>query len=359
MARLRFAKGADPTLIVSALLVAFFIWLIAKQGEMNEVTLTAPIKIDKINPRCNVVYEPTSLLVRVQYPISLRSRVTNESFAVNLDVDDADTYAGIDDYKVNPLTITLSDVKPVGDLPTEIRPIQFMGSNRVTLKAQLNTCKVDIDVRTSGKPKPGYELAGLPKPEDPELFRLVGSREEFFALLKGKPKAVIPTEPVDLAGLSKSDIVRAPLIVPAGFKLARKDRDQKILPHTEWAIWVNVPISEETTTRTIDNIPVDARAPLPNSEIKCYPPTVSVTVWGVRGLVEKLSYGSFVIKTDLPLPGTTTYEDDVALVAEFAESISEKTRENLNIISLDPKKVRITIKPKTLEKDGVTSGGPK
>ena len=350
-------KSLDVTLIVASLLVAFFIWLIAKKGETNHDTLTAPVMITKPNPLCEIKYAPAEMQIRVQYPASLRSYVKNGIFFIDLDVSDIHLHgAGLDEFSEIQRTMTLDNLKAGADLSGEIRPVSFMSSNKVVISARLNARPVAIEAQTTGSLAEGFALARPPVAEETDRLRLAGPQNRLAELAGAGEKVTLKTEPIDLAGRGAPDNVYAKALVPEGCYLASVDREQKILPLSDWRVLVALPIAEEAVERVIENVPL-ALVPFSSSVRFDYTPrAVSVRVKGPHSLVEGIAPSSFVLSAVSSVNETPGFTGETAIAARFAESVPEKTRDGVTIVAVDPPSIRVVVKAiEPLKEDRPTS----
>ena len=343
MLRSRFLKDLDLTLILSSLIVAFFVWLIAKQDETRYETLTVPVEVTVANPFCQVVYEPKEMQIKVEYPTSLRSYVNNESFYVALDTNDAHRQAGIDEFRDIPQFITLDDLKPAPGLPTEIRKVMFMSSNRARLSARLHTLEVDLQIPTRGNVAAGYELAGPITAENAENLRLVGAPDRLAGMTDPQGRAIIKTEPVDLEGRDAGATVYVNILVPEGFLIADTEREQKILPPSECRVIAHIPIQEERIERIIRNVPISLEPFTVGVRFEHTPTTADVRIMGFRSLVNQIADSYFVIHAKSPPNENPGFVGEVVLEARFADHVADQTRQGVDILDITPSSVKLTV----------------
>lgn len=360
MSRLRLPTRGDLTLIFSSLAVAFLIWLIAKQGDTNEATRTVSIRVASPDPICEITLEPTQTQVDLQYPVSLGSLVTNDSFVVEVDGSKARQFAGVrTQSRAHPITI--HDLTPNENTPdrvkSDVRHLAIVGARSVTMLSRFHSCPIDIHVRWTGAPAAGYELASDITVDEgaADELQLVSSPDRLEALRRGRERVTVETRPINLSAPDLRSHAYAELDLPEDCHLARVE-GRGLLDPREWRVLVNVPIVEETVERRVANVPIELRPFSDDVALEYSPRATDVTVRGARSLVDRLNASSFLATYLASLNETPGFQGKIAISVQFEEDVPEEVREGVTIVSLDPDSVQMTVSAIETGEPGASSG---
>jgi len=110
--------SSEFKLVLASLFIAFIIWLIAKQGDVDQETLI--VKVTTINePRyCDVELVTDEAAIVVQFPKAQKYIISPGNFKILVDL--SNIAVGIDSYKETTIPITVSDVE-LFNLPDSIK----------------------------------------------------------------------------------------------------------------------------------------------------------------------------------------------------------------------------------------------
>ncbi len=272
---------ADLALYLPALLIAFVIWLIAKQGDTEtrqidvpvdlvdvpanvEARVMAPVKVNLIFPKTFLknVLEPSA--IRIRYP-----------------ADDLEENAGLT-FQETSYPVLPSQVS-TGELPPSVRVLDV---GNVRINAQLHHKTVPVKPVQKGTPAPGYVVESMDVA--PPGVIVTGPPDQLRSLDGA------PTRTVDVSGRNKSFAeTGVELNLPENVKVVT---ESGALESFRYSVDVEVTIDEVRETRLISNVPIVYKPLLQNLKATVSPPTTDLNVTGPRSLIQKLDRDSFDIK---------------------------------------------------------------
>jgi len=274
---------ADLALYLPALLIAFVIWLIAKQGDTDTRLVAAPVRLVNVPDNVQANPVPTNMVeVNLIFPKSfLKNILEPGKIQVRLPVEGIEAKAGVDSFRSSTYPLLPSMVQ-TGDLPPSVRVLGVTPEN-LTVEARLNAVEAEVRPRVTGEPGPGYELREVQA--SPAKVELTGSAEALAQLQTPAGLHVVVTEPVSIAGRNGSVSVGADLALPAGVR--------PVNPQTSARVEVTADIKEKRVTRTFKNVPITYVPLRTNLKVTIQPPKTTVTVKGPRSKVDALTSDTF------------------------------------------------------------------
>jgi hypothetical protein len=272
---------ADLALYLPAVLIAFVIWLIAKQGDTEtrqidvpvdlvdapanvEARVMAPVKVNLIFPKTFLknVLEPS--VIRIRYP-----------------ADDLEENAGLT-FQETSYPVLPSQVS-TGDLPPSVRVLDV---GNVRISAQLHHKTVPVKPVPKGTPASGYVVESMDSV--PPTVIVTGPPEQLRSLDGA------PTRTVDISGRNQSFAeTGVELNLPENVKVVN---ESGTLESFRYSVDVEVTIDEVRETRVIQNVPIVYKPLLQNLRATVSPPATDLKVTGPRSLIQKLDRDSFDIK---------------------------------------------------------------
>jgi hypothetical protein len=359
MFKARLPKGADLLLIFASVFVAFLIWLIAKQGETDHVTLTVPIQVVNADPVCVVTLKPIETQIQIQFPTAMLRHIAKDNFWIEIDGSKARQFAGVRETS-QPRQISIYDLKMKPDLPTYVAkallPLAIVGDDLVTLLAKFHSCEISVEARHTGTPPNGYVLQRPLAADEDEISRLllVGKPVALEEHRAGAAKVALLTKPIDLGDPELGRRAYASIIVPENCFLADADLGRLLQPE-DWRVLVDVPIVEESIERVIEDVPIDIRPFSDDIEMLYSPRTASVRARGVRSLVESLAPASFTAGYSSALNETVGFKGKVAISVRFALTVPDKVRVGVTLVSYDPQDVQMAVRSLIAPDDRATT----
>lgn len=335
----------EISLICASLFIAFVIWLIAKQGELDSERILAAIKIESL--ASNLKVEDLSLReipVIVQFPVKESNRIVSKNFTVPIDLSalvssDPQDWTSPEDFQELTYKIEPSMVRTDAGLPHTIQVVAVTDPQEVTLKVRLLTQYAKIDVVTTGS-LPGYlELVGPPRPE-PDGVALTGSPE---ALEKIYGKA-IKTSPVDLSIVSGSMQVFPQLELPEGLELVGRESDR---------ITVDIGVNERAVEQTLEGVPVSLLTFTENLTLVFEPETVDVTLQGPRSALEAITAEDLAFSPTLPLQETPGTRQQVGLEVRLKDNVPAKIALKTKVMEIRPPRITVEFVPILQENTGM------
>ncbi|MFH0793206.1 MAG: hypothetical protein V2A74_04155, partial [bacterium] len=178
-----------------------------------------------------------------------------------------------------------------------------------------------------------YQLEGAPAAE-PAEFVVTGSQSTLDRLTGNGTKLLeLETEPVDLSGMSRNDLLRSKVVFPEGVKPVNHENEE---------VTVSISISEQLEERVFEKVPIAIKALSASLEARYTPTETSVRVKGPRSLMDRLKAKSFVIAPVQPIfDENVGQETKVAIEAKFDTAEDAMVREKVAILSADPNVVTL------------------
>jgi hypothetical protein len=327
--RLKAVLSSDFMLVLSSLLIAFVIWLIAKYGEIETDTLNVPVNLVNIADNSDVKLLTRDASITVQYPKSLKSYIVPANFRIVKDANSINP--GISKYEKLYLPISVDDVVTI-NLPQSVKAIGIGEPKQIALEAKYYSEMAKIAPKIKGIPQQNYVVVS-PAQAKPDQVLVTGA-PEFLKKLKESSggQITLPTEEVNVEGKKESFPQTVRVLLPEGLKLLREE---------DSLVEVIVGITEKTTRKTIRDIPLSLPTFLENVRTETNPSRVSVTVEAPMSLVDKIDKDSFVFNTKQPLEEVPGAVGRFAIEAKFSDSTDREVRERATIISVEPDKVEI------------------
>ncbi|MCL5271394.1 MAG: hypothetical protein M1457_12775, partial [bacterium] len=239
---------SESPLIMASLFIAFVIWLIAKQGNLDTDWIEVPIRLE--NVPVNVEVKTISAAqVKFQFPQDLSNRIVTRNFEVV--VNAGDIYSG-DPANWKPTALTRDVEYTLARENVRARGDQFKGievlridPQKLTLTGTLLTRTLAIDVKTTGASPANLVFTAPPRPDPPNLL-VTGSPEALRRLSENGD--TIRTRPVDLSTLHGSDQKFPELVMPPGVIPVDKTELNRVT--------VDIGLSELDVTKTFYQVPI-------------------------------------------------------------------------------------------------------
>jgi YbbR domain-containing protein len=321
--------SSEFKLVLASLFIAFIIWLIAKQGDVDQETLV--VRVSPINePKyCDVEIMTDEAAIVVQFPKAQKYQISPANFKILVDLSHIDI--GIDSYKETTIPIAASDVQR-SDLPDTIKVVDVVDPRRIIVSAKYHSEVASVLPATSGSPAPGYRLA-KPVTTNPEQVLVTGDAGRLEELKQlGGGHIEIPTEPVVLDGMKENFLTQVKLLMPHGIRLI-DERNSRLQ--------ANVVIEEERIQRDFADVPIDIKTFSKNLVARYQPKTTTVTVEAPLSFLDKINAESFVFNPKQPLEESAGYSANVAIEAKFSDTVSPEVKENATIIGTKPDVISI------------------
>ena len=335
----------ELSLIFSSLFIAFGIWLIAKQGELDSERVLAAIKIE--NQADNLVIDSMSLSnipVIVQFPVNEGNRIVPKNFTVPIDLSslvsaDPTDWTSADEVKSLIYKIESKSVRIDGSLPPTVQVVAVADPAEVALKVRLLARYAKVDVVTSGS-LPGYlELSG-PSLPDPAQVSVTGSQKA----LDGLGSKSIQTTPVNLAEVNGSMQVFPKLQLPEGIKLIGRESDR---------ITVDIGVNEKAVSQTLEGVPVSLLAFSESLTAHYDPQTVNVTLQGPRSALDAVKADDLAFSTTRALDEVPNSPQQVGLEARLKDSVPANIALKIKVMEISPPRITVEFKPVLQEHVGV------
>ena len=320
-------------LAVSSLFIAFTIWLIAKQSDLDTDWLSLPLRLENV-PANMSVSGPLEVGINVQFPIELSNRIVPKNFNARIDVteifsnDPSQWTPPIVAKKVE-YTLKRDNIVSVNLPPT----VQILGmdAKKITLKASLNAKSVSVKVKTTGNLPPYFRLTADPQPDPAEVW-VTGPPEVF------DPLRELSTTPVDLSTLRGSQEVYRELVLPEGIVLLNP-RNARVT--------VNVGLTSVTIAKTIQGVAVSLLSFSDELIPRIEPDTgVEVEVEGPRTILDALTSDDLVAEPTKPLVEKAQIKQEFQVEVRLKKkNWPEEMEKQIRIVNWNPKKFTVTFVP--------------
>jgi len=221
----------------------------------------------------------------------------------------------------------------LGGVAPTIKPIRLSERRTCQLFVKFITAKAVVKPRVTGNPAEGYHLDGSPAAEPADLT-ITGAQATLNRLTdNGKQTLELETEPVDVAGMSRSDLVKTKVIFLDGVKPAIRENEK---------VAVSISIREELEERVFEKVTITIKALSATLEARYSPEETSVRVKGPRSVMDRLKTKSFVIAPVQPIfDENIGPETKVAIEAKFDTAEDAMAREKVSILSVEPNVVSL------------------
>ena len=181
-----------PLKLISILL-AVILWYFVVSERSGETAISIPLDFRNIPTALIIIKNPEeSINVRISGPATRLRGLSPKNVKAIIDLSDAKP--GVAEFIIQPEHVTV----PRGLRVTMVSPASIMLRFDTLLKKALS-----VEAILVGKPSEGFKLTGVSV--DPPTVDIVGAQHELRALQR------ISTEEVDISGLKKDEVRKAPL----------------------------------------------------------------------------------------------------------------------------------------------------
>jgi YbbR domain-containing protein len=178
---------------VISILLAFILWYFVVSERSGETAISVPLDLRNIPNSLIIIKNPEeSINLRIRGPATVLRGLSSKNVKAIIDLSDA--RPGVATFAIEPEQITL----PRGMRVTMVSPASIVLRFDSLFKKNL-----PVEALLVGKPSEGYKLTGVGI--DPPVIEIVGAQGELRGLRS------IPTEEVDISGLKKDSVKKAPL----------------------------------------------------------------------------------------------------------------------------------------------------
>lgn len=321
--------SSEFKLVLASLFISFIIWLIAKQGDVDQQTLVVQVTTINEPKYCDTELMTDEVAIVVQFPKAQEHTISSANFKVLVDL--SDIAVGIDSYKETTIPVTISDIQSFS-LPDTIKVVDVVDPKRVVVRAKYYSEEATVHPVVSGSPVIGYRLA-KPVAATPKEVLVTGEPGRLEELKQlGNGRITIPTEAIVLDGRKENFLAQVKLLLPEGIRL---------IDELNSRLQVNVVIEEEKGQRDFANIPIDIKTFSKNLVARYEPTATTVTVEAPLGLLAKINSQSFVFNPKQPLEESAGYSANVAIEAKFSDAVSPDVKENATIVATRPDVISI------------------
>lgn len=321
-------------LLLAAFIIAFTIWLIAKQSERETSWVSTPIRLMDVPENLDVqlrLNDPAN--IKVQFPREQLRRNMEQYFRVEIQVDDVvsgdPAQWGTEPRRPRTVNYKLSLANvDRASAPSDVQEVAI-DPESVDLVVSLRLLEMQVVVTTTGELPSQYEMRSDPIPS-PSTVLVTGPAHRLEAL--AEQGATIQTQPINLSEVTQTAQLFRELIVPEGVQLvdtagSRVTIDIEVVDRPQETIFSGVPVTLTTVN--------------PNFEAIVTPPTVDVVVEAPASVIAQLSRDSFAFTTASAVPEIPGQVHEVALQARLRQRLQQELGARVRRIEINPPRISV------------------
>lgn len=195
---MRWLLNLRPGLLLLALAISTFLWVIAHESTSVERSFDVPVELHKLDESLVVTDQNVDgVNVRVMGSRAALNNLDQKDLRYAIDVSGAKPGVGVYDIELSRLDLP-SGARFVSRSPSQVK-VRFEKSGRKAVRVRADT---------TGTPAPGYHMAGVVI--DPAKVWLAGARSQVMRLEE------VATEAIDIEGLKDSETREARLVLGGG-----------------------------------------------------------------------------------------------------------------------------------------------
>ncbi|MFA6283589.1 MAG: CdaR family protein [Desulfurivibrionaceae bacterium] len=231
-----------------SLIFAILLWYFVVGEDKVDTTVYIPVEIVNL---------PKELVISNQFKKQLEATVSGPRGLVN-GLNRQRITRTINLAKATPGTMVIRNEPETIEFPRGVTVSRIQPSHIALLIDELLEKELPVQVRTTGTPASGHELASVVL--DPPLIKVSGPRAVV------QREKLLTAKPIDISGLKESTTIQVPLeLRPALLELMG-----------ETVVTANVVIREKTMEKTITGIPVRISGDDPAKKVSIDPDAISV-----------------------------------------------------------------------------------
>ena len=195
---MRWLLNLRPGLLLLALAISTFLWVIAHESTSVEQSFDVPVELHKLDESLVVTDQNVDgVNVRVMGSRAALNNLDQKDLRYAIDVSGAKPGVAVYDIELSRLDLP-SGARFVSRSPSQVK-VRFEKSGRKAVRVRADT---------TGTPAPGYHMAGIVI--EPTKVWLAGARSQVMRLEE------VATEAIDVEGLKDSETREARLVLGGG-----------------------------------------------------------------------------------------------------------------------------------------------
>ena len=336
-------------LIGASLVIAFVLWLIAKQGDLDSNWLSIPVQVVNIPPTMQIEASRPEVSIKAQFPAELRNDVLPKNFSLQIDattvfdpVPAKWTNPAVPSTQARTLQIDMI-VKSGLDPAVEVIEID---PSEIELTGKFYTKTVAIEIPTTGTLPANKEFTQPPRPEPAEI-RVTGAPAVLDQISAADFK--LKTAPINLSTLQGPTQLFPKLILPEGLTPLDLTKD---------FVTVNIGLIEKAERRTLPAIPVFVLVFDPTVVSKTTPAAVDVTLEGPPSALNAITPADLLVQPTKRLNEGQRGAQDVAVEAGLKESVPRDVARQVTIVECQPSRIAVEFSPSTVQNGDNPTSGP-
>lgn len=338
---LRILRSSDAVLVVSALAIAYCIWLIAKIGSVEEEVLDGVLVALDVPVYIEAEPDRKTVSIGVRYPKNLRKNIHSSAFRVLIKDPTLFAQPGVREREAVAVPLLADDVQRSS--PVQSVQVQKVVPGRMTVWVKFRTVTARITPQFGGQPATGYRLE---KTLVDQVERLVTGPQDRLDSLPRSDDAVVElqTGPISLTNRRDSFSTSAAIAVPEGLNLLDRETRQRLPRDASFAV-VQVIIKEEVTTRTIAGVPIQVSTLARDLLARTDPSSGTVTIVGPRSRIESLDPRTIQLRPKSLPEESPGFTGEITIEARLDESVPPDVR----IVGVRPETVVLRYETRAVE----------
>jgi hypothetical protein len=324
--------SSDFVLAISSLLIAFVIWLIAAEADIETDTLTVPVTVVNapLNYRVDVV--PKQTIIAIQYPKAQKSTIIVPHFTVVVDLANISEFdRGEEEFSTSWLLNPI-DVRKTG-VSDRVKVIEIVSPKRISIRAKMNIETAKIQPTITGKLHEGFRMPEPPRAR-PSMVEVTGPQPTLdFLKQRFDGTITLETTPVDISNENGSFFRIVRVLLPNNLQLVNPENR---------SVEVIVAMEEKETSRTISRVPIEVKTFSQNIRVSFEPEFATVSVRAPLSIVRDLAAEHFYCEPVQPVE-ESGFRGKVAIEAKFRESVPPSIRERVSIQAVSPEVIDLVI----------------
>ncbi|MBN1518099.1 hypothetical protein JXA32_16175 [Candidatus Sumerlaeota bacterium] len=328
-------------MIIASLAIAFIIWYIAKQGDVETSYLRIPIVFEEAMPEIEISAETLEARVAVHYPKTYARWIDKANFSLRVELDGLKRKAGVDEFRESVYPVYPSMIQRKG-VPDVVIVREIENPREVRLLSRWRLARGVIQPEAQGQPAPDYEIAGGIALDPAEIW-LTGSAsalKQWTDPVTGQ--IALKTDSISVTNASSELKGKVNVSIPPGLSLFDPDK-RDIDPAASIAVSYNAPIAEKMGERRIANVQIRISTLSQKVKISALPEEGQALATGPVRLLNQIKREYIKFKPRTPLDETMDFTGQVAVEAIWADETPEPIRAAVKLSEAKPEAVTVTL----------------
>lgn len=340
------SKSRSDILLVifSSLLIAFVIWYIAKQADVENDNLRVAINLQNQPENVETKITPQQATITLQYPKVQKRYIVPSNFQVEIDFNQVNNI-GVEAFADNQFSPTPQMYRPDDVVPATVRIISINHPSQILVSAKWILEKARVEPVVEGAPARGYTLENEVSINPSEVY-LTGSREALRRARGENGQIVVQTLPISIAGKKESEVGRTLLQLPENLSLFNREQGRV---HTgDPAVTYTVEIREKEEILKFPNVALRLSLLSKKASYEASPDSISVHVKAPVSLINRIQEDYIMFRAK-NLDESQPFSGEAAIEPVWSEATPESIRQSAVFESFNPSVVQLNLTPASAE----------